>query len=59
MPWNPQVQTIGPRSSVRLSRFGFTTTGGNGLGIVLEACTNVASPLPPRTSAGRIELLRA
>jgi hypothetical protein len=42
--WNPQVQTSGASFGVRTNRFGFNLTGTSGLVIVVEACTNLASP---------------
>jgi hypothetical protein len=43
--WNPQVQTSGANFGVLTNGFGFTITGTGGLVIVVEACTNLASPL--------------
>jgi hypothetical protein len=43
--WNPQVQTGGASFGVRTNRFGFTITGNSNLGIVVEACTNLANPV--------------
>jgi hypothetical protein len=43
--WNPQVQTKSATFGVRSNLFGFTITGTSGLVIVVEACTNLASPV--------------
>jgi hypothetical protein len=50
--WNPKVQTGGADFGVRTNKFGFSITGTTGLGIVVEACTNLANPLwsPLRTN---------
>jgi hypothetical protein len=41
--WNPQVQ---PRSfGIRSNQFGFIIAGTSGLAVVVEACTNPASPV--------------
>ena len=42
--WNPQVQTGGAGFGVLTDGFGFTITGSGNLVIVVEACTNLASP---------------
>lgn len=42
--WEPQVQTSGASFGVRPNGFGFTITGTSGLGLVVEACTNLAQP---------------
>lgn len=42
--WNPQVQTSDGSFGVRTNRFGFNITGSSNLVIVVEACTNLASP---------------
>ena len=42
--WNPQVQTSGASFGLLTNGFGFTITGTAGLVIVVEACTNLASP---------------
>ena len=39
--WNPQVQTGDASFGVQETQFGFTITGTSGLGIVVEACTNL------------------
>jgi hypothetical protein len=44
MGWSAQVQTSDASFGVRTNRFGFTITGNSGLGIVVEACTNLAHP---------------
>jgi len=43
--WNPQAQTSGASFGVRTNRFGFNITGSSGLVIVVEACTNLSSPV--------------
>jgi len=43
--WNPQPQTSSIMFGVRTNRFGFTITGSSNLVIVVEACTNLASPV--------------
>jgi hypothetical protein len=43
--WNPQVQTSDANFGVQSNRFGFTITGSSNLVIVVESCTNVASPV--------------
>jgi hypothetical protein len=43
--WNPQVQTSGASFGVRTNQFGFNITGNSNLGIVVEACTNLANPV--------------
>jgi hypothetical protein len=50
--WNPQAQTSGASFGVRTNRFGFNITGTSGLVIVVEACTNLATPIwfPVRTN---------
>jgi hypothetical protein len=42
--WNPQVQTSGASFGVRTNRFGFTIIGNDNLGVVVQACTNLAHP---------------
>jgi hypothetical protein len=42
--WSPQAQTNGASFGVRTNRFGFNITGSSSLGIVVEACTNLANP---------------
>src|ERR1035441_1785037 len=42
--WNPQVQANGASFGVRTNQFGFTITGNSNLGIVVQACTNLANP---------------
>jgi hypothetical protein len=42
--WTPQVQTSDASFGVRTNGFGFTISGTSGLGIVVEACTNLANP---------------
>jgi hypothetical protein len=43
--WNPQAQTGDSSFGVRTNRFGFTITGTTNIPIVVEACTNLASPV--------------
>jgi hypothetical protein len=43
--WNPRVQASGAGFGVRTNRFGFSITGTAGLVVVVEACTNLASPV--------------
>ena len=43
--WNPKVQTGGTTFGVRTNRFGFTITGTADIPLVVEACTNLASPV--------------
>ena len=42
--WNPQIQTGDASFGVRTNQFGFKITGSSGLGIVVEACTDLANP---------------
>jgi hypothetical protein len=42
--WNPQAQTSDPSFGVRTNEFGFDITGSSNLVIVVEACTDLASP---------------
>jgi hypothetical protein len=43
--WNPQVQTDDASFGVRTNRFGFNIAGSSNLVIVVEACTNLATPV--------------
>jgi hypothetical protein len=43
--WTPQVQTSDGRLGVRTNQFGFTITGTSGLAVVVDASTNLASPV--------------
>src|ERR1035437_8803621 len=52
--WNPQPQTSGIMFGVRTNRFGFTITGSSNLVIVVEACTNLASPVWSPVSANTL-----
>jgi hypothetical protein len=45
MLWKPQVQTSDASIGVRTNQFGFTITWASGMVIVVEACTNLASPI--------------
>ena len=43
--WNPQVQASSPNFGVRSNRFGFTINGSTNIPLVVEACTNLSSPV--------------
>ncbi|HXR04663.1 MAG TPA: leucine-rich repeat domain-containing protein, partial [Verrucomicrobiae bacterium] len=43
--WSAQVQTSGASFGVQTNVFGFTITGNSSLGIVVQACTNLANPV--------------
>ena len=43
--WNPRPQTGDGSFGVQTNRFGFTIAGSSNLVIVVEACTNLASPI--------------
>jgi hypothetical protein len=43
--WNPQVLTSDASFGVGTNGFGFTITGSSNLVIVVEACTNLGSPI--------------
>jgi len=43
--WNPQTQTTDGSFGVQNNQFGFNITGSSNLVIVVEACTNFASPV--------------
>jgi hypothetical protein len=43
--WNPLIQTSGASFGVQNNQFGFTITGTNNFTVVVEACTNLASPV--------------
>jgi formylglycine-generating enzyme required for sulfatase activity len=43
--WNPLIQTADGRFGVSNNQFGFNITGTTNLPIVVEACTNLASPV--------------
>jgi hypothetical protein len=43
--WNPLIQASGPKFGVRSNQFGFNVTGPTNLPVVVEACTNPASPV--------------
>ena len=45
VPWNPQAQTSDSSFGVQTNQFGFNITGSSNLVIVVEACTNLASPV--------------
>jgi len=42
--WNPMIQNFGSTFGVQSNQFGFTVTGTTNIPIVVEACTNLASP---------------
>jgi hypothetical protein len=43
--WNPLIQTGGAGFGLQHNQFGFNITGTANIPIVVEACTNLASPL--------------
>ncbi len=43
--WNPQAQSSGASFGVRTNRFGFNIAGSSNLVIVVEACTDLATPV--------------
>ena len=43
--WNPLIQAGGTNFGVKNNQFGFTITGTNNFTLVVEACTNLASPV--------------
>lgn len=43
--WNPQIQTGDSSFGVKANQFGFNIIGPSNLAIVVEACTNLASPI--------------
>ena len=43
--WNPQAQTNDGSFGVQNNQFGFNITGNSNLVVVVEACTNLASPI--------------
>jgi hypothetical protein len=43
--WNPQIQASGASFGVSNNQFGFNITGTANIRIVVEACTNLASPV--------------
>ncbi|MGA3283416.1 MAG: leucine-rich repeat domain-containing protein [Verrucomicrobiota bacterium] len=43
--WNPQFQVNDSSFGVRTNKFGFTITGTTDIPIMLEACTNLTSPV--------------
>jgi len=45
MPWNPVIQTADGSFGVQNNQFGFNITWASGLAIVVEACTNLTSPV--------------
>lgn len=44
VPWNPQVQTSDSDFGVQGNQFGFTISGTSNITVLVEACTNLASP---------------
>jgi len=45
MLWNPQIKTRDASFAVRTNKFGFNITGTTNIPIVVDACTNLASPV--------------
>jgi hypothetical protein len=43
--WNPLIQANGPNFGVQNNQFGFNITGTSNIPVVVEACTNLASPV--------------
>ena len=43
--WNPQAQTSGAGFGVQNQQFGFNITGNSNLVVIVQACTNLASPV--------------
>jgi hypothetical protein len=43
--WNPLIEASGTNFGVQNSQFGFYVTGTNTFTVVVEACTNLASPV--------------
>jgi hypothetical protein len=43
--WNPLMQASGPSFGVQNNQFGFNITGTINIPVVVEACTNLASPI--------------
>ena len=43
--WNPLIQTGDASFGVQNNQFGFNITNTNNLTVVVEACTNLASPV--------------
>jgi hypothetical protein len=43
--WNPLIQASGANFGMRSNQFGFNITGTNNFTVVVEACTNLASPV--------------
>jgi len=43
--WNPLIQANGANFGVRSNQFGFNITGTTNFTVVVEACTNLASPV--------------
>jgi hypothetical protein len=43
--WNPMIQASGPLFGVRSNQFGFNITGTTNIPLVVEASTNLASPV--------------
>jgi hypothetical protein len=43
--WNPQAQTSDASFGVRTNQFGFNIVGSSNLVVVVEACTNLATPI--------------
>jgi hypothetical protein len=45
VPWDPQIQASGANFGVQTNQFGFNLNWAAGQVIVVEACTNLASPV--------------
>jgi len=43
--WNPQIQTGDGSFGVQANQFGFNITGNSNLVVVVQACTNLATPV--------------
>jgi BspA type Leucine rich repeat region (6 copies) len=43
--WNPQIQTSDTSFGLHGNQFGFNITGTAGIPVLIEACTNLASPV--------------
>ncbi|MGP8198735.1 MAG: hypothetical protein ACLQU4_04450, partial [Limisphaerales bacterium] len=43
--WNPLIQASGTNFGVQSGQFGFNITGTNNFTVLVEACTNLASPV--------------
>ena len=54
--WNPQAQTGDGGFGVQTNQFGFNIIGSSNLVIVVEACTNLASPVWSRVSTNTLNI---